>query len=342
MKKTIIAYYLFLLLCFTGCKEMFYREVDFEIEGEEEMLVLETENIVGRSPNILVNHTSLFGTGREERTGAVLDADVSMRINGGKWMRLYRYGVSPAYSILEDGTKAPAIQALDTVEIHVSHTKYAPITARQVMPNTVKAEITECELMSNGWVSVKLQLAAYHGNPDDIIAIRLDSGVVQMTNKRSGEIINNVFEALYSTEPVFSEALNLQAAGYYGGRKGYDLFFPASALSQPMEIYLIADCMRGFNQESYSDIHIQNLTLSVRACTYDYYLYEQFYRVYRDLWLEEPSGIPSQDGNIMEEILKSITETLGQQEKVAVYTNVEGGLGYLNGYSEVSVTFPKP
>ena len=80
----------------------------------------------------------------------------------------------------------------------------------------------------------------------------------------------------------------------------------------------------------------------MRACTYDYYLYKQFYRVYRDLWLEEPSGIPSQDGNIMEEILKSITETLGQQEKVAVYTNVEGGLGYLNGYSEVSVTFPKP
>ena len=169
------------LVSLSGCEEMFYREVDFTIEGEEEMLVLETENIVGQSPNILVNHTFLFGSDRDERIGAVLDADVSLRINGGEWMPLYRYGVSPAYRILADSTKAPKIQALDTVEIAVSHPKYAPITARQIMPNTIKAEMTEYELMNNGWVSVTLRLDAYHGNPDDMIAIRLDSGVVEMT-----------------------------------------------------------------------------------------------------------------------------------------------------------------
>lgn len=342
MKKTVIAYYLFLLLCFTGCKEMFYREVDFEIEGEEEMLVLETENIVGRSPNILVNHTSLFGTGREERTGAVLDADVSLRINSGKWMALYRYGVSPAYSILEDGTKAPAIQALDTVEIHVSHTKYAPITARQVMPNTVKAEITECEMMNNGWVNTTLRVDAYTGNSDDMIAILLDSGTVQMTNRKTGIILHRTFDAIYSTEPVFAEALNLQAAGYYGGYKDFGLFFPASALKEPIEIHLIADCMKDVNKDQYSDFHVKDLNLTVQACTYNYFLYEQFLRAYKNTWLKEPSGIPSQDGNIMEQILQSVSETLGHQEKIAVYTNVEGGLGYLNGYSEVSVTFPKP
>lgn len=330
------------LVSLSGCEEMFYREVDFTIEGEEEMLVLETENIVGWSPNILVRRTFLFGTGYDAGSDAVLDAEVSLRLNGGEWMQLHRYGVSPAYSMLPDSTKAPKIQALDTVEIAVSHPKYAPITARQIMPNTIKAEMTEYELMNNGWVSVTLRLDAYRGNPDDMIAIRLDSGRVQMTYRRTGKRIDNVFDAIYSTEPVFAEALNLQAAGYYGGHTGYDLFFPASALSEPMDIHLIADCMRGVNQELYRNLTVRNLTFSVRACTYDYYLYEQFHRAYKNLWLEEPSGVPSQEGNIMEEILKTVSETLGQQEKIAVYTNVEGGLGYLTGYSKVSVTLPKP
>ena len=342
MKKIFIPYYLFLLFFLTGCEEMFYREVDFKIEGEEEMLVLETENIVGHSPNILVNHTFLFGTGRDESNGAVLDADVSLRINNGEWMPLYRYGFSPAYRILADSTKAPKIQALDTVEIAVSHPKYASVTARQIMPNTIKAEMTECEIMNNGWVSATLRLDAYTGNPDDMIAIRLDSGVVQMTNKRTGKIFNNKFKAIYSTDPVFAEAQNLQAAGYYGGNQGQELFFPASALREPIEIHLIADCARGIDKENYRDVRIRDLNLTVRACTYDYYLYEQFHRAYKETWLPEPSGIPSQEGNIMEEILETVSETLGQQEKVAVYTNVEGGLGYWTGYSEVSVTLPKP
>lgn len=336
-------YILLTVLCIlTGCREMFYREVDFKIEGEEEMLVLETENIVGWSPNILVRRTFLFGTGYDARSDAVLDAEVSLRLNGGEWMQLHRYRVSPAYSMLPDDTKAPVIQPLDTVEIAVSHPKYATLTARQIMPNTIKAEMTECEMMNNGWTGVTLRLDAYHGNPDDMIAIRLDSGMVQMTYRKTGERFDNVFDAIYSTESVFAEALNLQAAGYYGGNCGQDLFFPASALREPMEIHLIADCMGGFNIENYRNIKITNLTLSVRACTYEYYLYEQFHRAYDEIWLEGPSGLPSQEDNIMEEILKTVTETLGQQEKVAVYTNVEGGLGYLTGYSKVSLTFPKP
>lgn len=341
MSKSFIPYYLFLLLCLTGCKEMFYREVDFSIEGEQKMLVLETENIVGRSPNILLHHTFLFGEGTNTRS-AVLDAEVSMRINGGEWMALYRYGVSPAYNMLADSTRAPEIQALDTVEIRISHPEYAPITARQIMPNTIQAEMTGCEMMTNGWVSVTLRLEAYSGNADDMIAIQLDSGTVQITDQRYGQILNRAFEAIYSTDPVFGEALNMQAAGYYGAYRKKELFLPASALKQPIEVHLIADCMRGINKELYRDCTIRDLVLSVRACTYDYYLLEQFARAYKNQTLLEPSGVPSQEGNIMEEILQAVSETLGQQERVAVYTNVEGGLGYLTGYSEVSVAMPKP
>ena len=129
------------------------------------------------------------------------------------------------------------------------------------------------------------------------------------------------------------------AEEYHGVKTVYDTpVTPAAAYKYGTTLTLKVTPAYGYLFNRWS---IDGNILSTEP-TYDYYLYEQFYRVYRDLWLEEPSGIPSQDGNIMEEILKSITETLGQQEKVAVYTNVEGGLGFLTGYSKVSVTFPKP
>ncbi len=307
-----------------ACEEMFYHEVDFRVEGGQPKLVLLAESRVGNIPAYQVTHTKLL----DENTGSqpyylLMDADVRFRRNGGEWIRLYTLNDTSIYCLTENGALPPAIGPLDTIELKVSHPDYPSLYARQVMPDYAYATLTQYEKQDNNSVLLTLHIEPYRGNADDMIAIRS-----QMWN-------------VYSVDSVFAKAQNMQAGAYYGADETYSLFFPAALLSRPLDIQLFADGGKPFYTET-DTIFLtpRNLSLTCSVLTHDGYLNELFRRTYTQTELDVPSWVPRQSGNWMQIILEGVTEILGQQELLSVYTNVEGGLGYLFGWSSMPVGCP--
>jgi hypothetical protein len=196
--------------------------------------------------------------------------------------------------------------------------------------------------MQEGWIALDIELDPYHGNPDDMIGIGILIGSALMANKsdtadKQTEILN--LEYLYSTSADFAQAQNLQSEGYYAGSHEEFLFLPASALQDTLRLSLFADGWQlnnkreYINRNNYYPVGVQDLTLEVRAYTHDSYLYEVFRRNSTGVQLPPPSGVPTQDGNIIQEILEEIASALGGQEMIPPFTNVEGGLGCFRAYS---------
>ena len=84
----------------------------------------------------------------------------------------------------------------------------------------------------------------------------------------------------------------------------------------------------------YKDIQIASLEVYVMACTQAVYRFDQSQRdAYEAKYLPAPSGLPTQDENVMQEIMDEIQAMLGEQEPRLVYSNVDGGLGIVAGCS---------
>lgn len=70
------------------------------------------------------------------------------------------------------------------------------------------------------------------------------------------------------------------------------------------------------------------------AYTQAVYRFDQSQRdAYEAKYLPAPSGLPTQDENVMQEIMDEIQAMLGEQEPRLVYSNVDGGLGIVAGCS---------
>ena len=326
------------LLGFGACEEMFYREMDFRVEGVQEQIVVLAANTNTRPYWLSVYHTILFGA--DSTKTSLEDADVLIRLNGGEWQQLFCQGYTALYDRRKDGSSMPLPQPLDTVELHVSRDGYTSVSARQVMPALVSARIVRMELLENMWVDITLEFDPYQGNSNDMIGILLSGGMLDVQDKRTQALSSRPIQYIYSTDGLFAQAKNLEASGYYGGNMSHPLFFPASALEQNRQIHLIADHHWARNEKDRYTLTRPpiDLRLDVRAYNYDGYLYEQFRRDYTQASILPPSGLPGINANIMQEVLQTLSQFLGQQEPIPPFTNIEGGLGAFFGYMEQSVT----
>jgi hypothetical protein len=326
MQKYRIYGLLMVLMTLVGCRDMFIREIDFEGETEPEMLVLTSTLEVGQTPEIQVSHSFFFNRTDKRPDDWITDAQLTMRINSQTYTLAYRD--SGFYT----NPSIPPLAPRDTVQVVASHPKYATATAQQILPGQIKAQVASYELQS-GWLVFDLDLDAYQGNPDDVIAIHAAGQLKAMMLDNPVTWDMNI---LYSNDIVFAQAQNAETEGYYGVMYGGLLYFPASLLQQPRRIRLFLDSYR-MQYESldwYKDIQIASLEVYVMAYTQAVYRFDQSQRdAYEAKYLPAPSGLPTQDENVMQEIMDEIQAMLGEQEPRLVYSNVDGGLGIVAGCS---------
>lgn len=332
------------LVSLSGCRDMFYREVDFTVEGENEMLVVSSEYHTGEYFSANIYHSSLAtkAISSDGTTSGVRDAEVRVRANSGAWRRLYSHPDKPYYYMKDSADYPVYFHPQDTVEMYVTHPRYPTATVRQILPGKVDGRLLGCYPMQEGWIALDIELAPYHGNPDDMIGIGILNGTALMANKvdtTDKQTRSFNLEYLYSTSADFAQAQNIQSEGYYAGSGEEFLFLPASALEDTLRVALFADGWGGsnyighVNRENYYPVSVSNLTLELRAYSHDSYLYEMFRRNTTGVTLPPPSGIPTRDENIVQEILETLASVLGGQEMIPPFTNVEGGLGCFRTYS---------
>lgn len=335
----------------SGCRDMFYREVDFTVEGEQKRMVLNSLCSVGAESSwfVLVIYRSMLATESRSEQGqaGVTDAHVSARINSGEWHTICNYENNPTYHLLDSVTSHNSglpLEPLDTIEITVTHASYPTAHVRQVLPGTVSGRILYTDIMKEGWASVVLEIDPYQGNADDVIGIRLHGGSIMLANKNTSATPMDVQYLdlcyLYATNAVFSELENIRIGGYYGSTGTHCLFLPASALQEKVQITLFADGKwndKGSKREEYFPVGISDLSLEVSAYTHDSYLYEQFTRQIQGVSIAPPYGTPVNNGDMMQQMLEGIAAMLGGQEMIPPFTNVEGGFGCVRFYTPTIV-----
>ena len=325
MQKYRIYGLLLVLMTLVGCRDMFIREIDFEGETEPEMLVLTSTLEVGQTPEIQVSHSFFFNRTDKRPDDWITDAQLTIHINSQTYTLAYRD--SGCYT----NPSIPPLAPRDTVQVVASHSKYATATAQQILPGQIQAKVVSYELQS-GWLVFDLDIDAYEGNPDDVIAIHAAGKLKAMMADYPVVVDMNI---LYSNDIIFAQAQNAEAEGYYGVMYGGLLYFPASLLQKPRHIRLFLDSYR-MQYESldwYKDIQIASLEVYVMAYTQAVYRFDQSQRSNEAKYLPAPSGLPTQDENVMQEIMDEIQAMLGEQEPKLVYSNVDGGLGIVAGCS---------
>ena len=326
-----IFYIILLSVSFASCSDMFMREIDYNGLDEPEMLVLRANLHVGGEARISTACSHFIGNGQaSEDSLKHIDVDASIRINGGPWLTMEKD--SSSMYILP----GVILQPLDTVEIVASHPSFPKATAREILPGQMTARVVSCEVQSNNWVDVTLEFDAYHGNQDDMIGIAMIDGKL-LSHTSYGDMEVNL-EAIYSADAVFAEALNPEAAGYYGSY-AY-LFFPASALQQKRRIHLFVDrYWSEFERNICSGVELSSLELYTIAVTQSLYKLDRTMRNYnKDFEVSAPSGFPESEPTLSEEIIEILGDLLGEQEPIHVYTNIDGGLGHVGGFSSCYLT----
>ena len=317
----------------TGCEDMFVHQIDFQGETEPEMLVITGDLQLNAIPLVMVSHSFFFDRTDKYDKDWITNAEVSLSVNHRRYSLTHRdNGVYVNSSI-------PALQPFDTIEIIATHPNYATATARQVMPAQIHSAVTSYELLPTNQMTVQIDLDAYHGNEDDVIAIRANAILYGIWTRSYGnqtrtDTATIRLNTIYSNDIVFAEAENASVEGYYGAYSDNYLFFPASALKEPKRLQLLIDSYHLRWGRNYDTVEPAHMEVEVMACTYSEYRFVQSTRSrYYTKYLPAPSNMPEQEENFMQEIMDAIQESLGDQEPVQVYTNVEGGLGHISGWS---------
>ena len=333
-KNRIYILILWAMSLLTGCESMFVHQIDFEGETEPEMLVLTSDFRLNEQPMVMVSHSFFFDRTDKNAKAWITDAEVSLSING------QRYAMPHRNEGVYTNTDIPVLQPHDTIEIVATHPDYATATARQIMPGQIHSTVSSYELLPTNQMTVQIDLDAYSGNADDVIGIKAN-GILRATWTRTysdgrpdrTDTTHIPLNVIYSNDVVFADAENASVEGYYGASNDYYLYFPASELKEPRRIQLLVDNYQLRWEHTYT-IEPEHLEVEVMACTYSEYRFVVSTRSrYYTKYLPAPSNVPEQEENIMEEIMNAIQETLGEQEPVQVYTNVNGGLGHVSGWS---------
>lgn len=301
------------------------------------------------------------------------DARVQMRINNGEWFATTYDNKTHLYTAPQ--TLSPG----DQVEITVSHPDYGTASAQQVVPQPVTVNAIHTtdlypEITSDGWAQFAIDLDTYTGDPDNLIGIRLlNAAFTCRTTKRvwhTEEVYNEyhnnyaprtVYDTITITDTVPLTLIYSQGEmwdlpfnyasykeKYYGTYAPKYMYFHASELQQPKQIYLLADQAIEDNVLSRDSLQLQHLSISIDVFSADYNLYMTSVYAGYSLGIKLPTGVSydnewDEDGNgwynenYMEDILKELYY-LGDQEDVQIYTNITGGLGCFATYAPTQLT----
>lgn len=271
-----------------------------------------------------------------EKPRYLSDAQVRMRVNGGRWFAL-------AYNLADNRYRSTDILSEnDVVDIEVSHSAYGTATSTQVVPQKPDVQLVSSRITNRKTVEITLGFGAYSGDPSSVIAISVPRGQICYSymggyGDGDAEMVRDTtdLDLLYSQSPLFGELSNRQKAGYYGVRGRGMLFFSASKLSEPQQVTLLLEHYRPISDEAFG-LYTDSLCIRVAAYTYDYYIYRKSIGSGHS-YLPSP---PSLSGDLDDDFdfsIDDVLDGLGEQEKVQVYTNIQGGVGHFTVFSSQEI-----
>lgn len=270
------------------------------------------------------------------------DAQVRMRVNSGQWFAL-------AYNPADNRYRSTDILSEnDVVDIEVNHSVYGTASSTQVVPQKPDVQVVNQRITNRKTVEITLRLGAYSGDPSSVIAISVPRGKICYSymegygygygySDGDAETVCDTtdLDLLYSQSPLFGELSNRQTAGYYGVSERGMLFIPASKLSEPQQVTLLLDHYRSISDEAFG-LHTDSLCIRVAAYTYDYYIYRKSIGSGRS-YLPSPPSLRGDLDDDFDFSIDDVLDGLGEQEKVQVYTNIQGGVGHFTAFSSQEI-----
>ena len=295
------------------------------------------------------------------------DASVRMRFNNGEW-HTATYDAEQKNYVVKDYTLAVG----DYIELEVKHAELGTATAIQTVPAPVSVSAVHTtdlypEITENGWAQFALDIDAYTYSPDALIGIRLNEGAFtaivsrevrkeeKVYDEKYGYTYTRItydtitvldtipFTHLYAEGDIWNIALNNRRGGckYYGAKASRYLYIPASQLQQSRRIALFADQNRNSHIVRQDSLRLLNLSIDVDVFSYDYYVYRTSVKLSQDEYDSSDDKFPTgemydekydYDGDYIEEIIADIG-SLGNQESIQIYSNINGGIGHLATYA---------
>lgn len=295
------------------------------------------------------------------------DASVRMRFNNGEW-HTATYDAEQKNYVVKDYTLAVG----DYIELEVKHAELGTATAIQTVPAPVSVSAVHTtdlypEITENGWAQFALDIDAYTYSPDALVGIRLNEGAFtaivsrevrkeeKVYDEKYGYTYTRItydtitvldtipFTHLYAEGDIWNIALNNRRGGckYYGAKASKYLYIPASQLQQSRRIALFADQNRNSHIVRQDSLRLLNLSIDVDVFSYDYYVYRTSVKLSQDEYDSSDDKFPTGEmydekydygDDYIEDIIAEIG-SLGNQENIQIYSNINGGIGHLAAYA---------
>lgn len=277
-----------------------------------------------------------------EKSRYLYDAQVRMRGNSGQWFAL-------AYNPADNRYRSTDILSEnDVVDIEVNHSVYGTASSTQVVPQKPDVQVVNQRITNRKTVEITLRLGAYSGDPSSVIAISVPHGNICYSYMEGygygygygdgdAETVCDTtdLDLLYSQSPLFGELSNRQTAGCYGVSERGMLFIPTSKLSEPQQVTLLLEHYRPISDEAFG-LYTDSLCIRVAAYTYDYYIYRKSIGSGRS-YLPSPPSLRGDLDDDFDFSIDDVLDGLGEQEKVQVYTNIQGGVGHFTVFSSQEI-----
>lgn len=309
---------------------------------------------------------------REHPRAFLSDASVRMRFNDGEW-HTAAYDTDSKQYLVADYTLSTG----DRIELEVNHSALGTATATQTVPKPITVSAIHTTdlypaFTEKGWVWFALDLDAYTGDDNALVGVRINSGAFTCKAKKEVRHEEKVYDEdrgytytkvsrdtivvldtvpltfLYAEGDMWNIPLNLRAMGcqYYGAMRPNYLYFPAAQLKHGKRIALFAD-QDWDNTTLWEDsLCLLNLSIDVDVFSYDYYVYRTSVVLSDDANLYDNYKLPTNyeydekyeyDDNYIEDIITEIG-SLGNQEGIQIYSNVDGGIGHFATYTPTQLT----
>lgn len=326
MKRYI--YYLFLVLLplLTACE----RAIPYNGEYQDPKLVIQSVVCAGEQSLACFVGRSYFFLDDKPYTPEVLD-NLTFDIEAGKG----------PYTILSDSADgrvhylklSQIIQADDTFRLTVSHPQFGTATAQEVLlpdfkPEVIATEWQKSEEMAGNKYIIRMRLPEYPF-PQKVITIK-DTLYITSTTIRpvynedhtiaryDTVVRNKKIGGIYSRDEIFANMGNayISQEGAYLSRK-FKATYPKD---KEMEVYIsIGDCYDRTDQNGiYRTYVIDSCELSFTALSDTYSLYMSSMDAYL--------GMNNQNEDEYD-LGALISDMIGIEEPVAIYSNVENGFG---------------
>lgn len=354
---------LLIAILFTSC-DFFYSTVPFEGSEEKPLLAVNALLDMQENPHIYVSRSffftdsarfiripdSRYSSGYQQagsHNGNLSDASAVVTISHQAPKQLHYVCIEQASAYKDELGYYTAddlhFRSQDTVSLRVSHPLYGSVSATQVCPDSIRMNIQSVEMTPYAEAKIRLHIAPYHGNDDDVIYLKGEMYVAGRYMFRRGHITYHhtipnysyLKSYLYSYNNAFVDLNTYQSD--YGYCAGQYLLLPASAIREGLTVDLLMD-----NHAIYVAPGEQNLqcvfdtvqlSLTAMTCTNDYHMYVQSVKASQgraDIYIP-PLSSAAEVENDLGDIIKDISDIfseLGGQEGTQIQCNVQGGLGH--------------